>query len=284
MPNILTAIANIVSFRENNLKDYATKYLIRINAIGDRLEFYVQDAIAGTFKRKQEEKEEEYDKVFSYQGSQNHPPDNIIKDGDAFEIKKIEGIKNSIALNSSPPKSTLLSSDPRITAECKKCDGGSWKEKDLFYVIGSVKKNIIKYVFFVQGKCYAADHLIYDNLHSPLKEEINSILKSKKLQSKKTVELGGVENADPLGVTSLRIRGMWNMKNPISVFSKVINFKEEKEFSLFAIMEKEKYDSFPENDRKNLEKNKGVKIEEINLKNPNNPKENINAKLISFSF
>ncbi len=283
MPNILTAIANIASFKENNLRDYATKYLIRINAVGDRLEYYVEDAIAGTFKKNQKEKEEEYKNIFSYQGSQNHPPDDIIKGGDAFEIKKIEGIKNSIALNSSPPKSTLLSTDTRITAECKNCEE-EWKEKDIFYTIGSVQKNIIKYVFFVQGKCYSADHSIYDNLHSPLKEEISSILEAKKLQSKKTVELGGIENTDPLGITSLRIRGMWNMKNPLEVFSEIINFDKKKDFSLFALMEIEKYNSFPEEDRKNIEENKEITIEEVKIKNPNNPKENINAKLITFSF
>ena len=285
MSNILTAIANIVSFKENNLKDYATKYLIRINAVGDRLEFYVQDAIAGTFKKKQEEKEEEYDKVFSYQGSQNHPPDTIIKGGDAFEIKKIGGIKSSIALNSSPPKSTLLSSDKRITAECRNCEEGNWKEKDIFYVVGSVnKKNVMKYLFFVQGKCYSANHSIYDGLHTPLKKEIDLVLKARKLQSKETVELGGVENADPLGITSLRIRGMWSMKNPIGVFSDIINFDAKNEFSLFTIMEKDKYDSFPQEDREDLEKNKDILIKDIKIKNPINPKENINAKLISFSF
>jgi len=281
MPNILTAIANIASFKENNLKDYATKYLIRINAVGDRLEFYIEDAIAGTFKKKQQEKKKEYNKVFSYQGSQNHPPDDIIKNGDAFEIKKIEGLKNSIALNSSPPKSTLLSSDPRITAECRNCER-NWKEKDIFYVVGSVKNNIIKYLFFVQGKCYAADHFVYKNLHAPLKKEISSVLKAKKLQGKKTVELGGVKNVDPLGVTSLRIRGMWNIENPISIFSNIINFDVNKGFSVFALMEKKKYESFPSKDRKNIEKNKDISVQDAKIKNPNNPKELIDAKLISF--
>ena len=283
MPNILNAITNIVSFKINNLNEYATKYLIRINAVGDKLEFYIEDAIAGTFKKKQEEKENEYKKVFSYQGSQNHPPDDIIYGGDAFEIKKIGGINNSIALNSSPPKSVLLSTDPRITTECRNCEK-DWKEKDIFYTIGSVQNNIIKYIFFVQGKCYSADHSVYDNLHSPLKEEISSILKSRKLQSKNTVELGGIENADPLGITSLRIRGMWNMKNPIEVFSNIINFNIKKDFSLFVLMEKEKYDSYPSKDKKNIEKNKEIIIKDVKIKDPNNPKNMINAKLISFSF
>lgn len=283
MPNILSAIANIFSFKENNLKKYATKYLIRINAVGDRLEFYIQDAVAGTFDKKHKEKEAEYKKIFSWQGSQNNPPDLIIKNGDAFEIKKIEGINSSLALNSSPPKNTLLSSDPRITKECKDCEK-NWKEKDIFYTVGSVNKNLVKYLFFVQGKCYTADHSVYDNLHSSLKREIESVLKEKRLQYKQTVELGGIDNTDPLGITSLRIRGMWNIKNPIEVFSDIINFDTKKDFSLFVIMEKEKYNSFPEEDRKRIENTKGIIIKDIKIKDPNNPQNFINSKLISFSF
>ncbi len=283
MPNILSAIANIASFRENNLNDYATKYLIRINAVGDRLEFYTKDAIAGTFKKNPQEKEEEYQNVFSWQGSQNNPPDLIIKGGDAFEIKKIEGLNSSLALNSSPPKNTLLSSDIRITRECRDCEK-NWKEKDIFYTVGSVSKNIIKYLFFVQGKCYTANHSVYDNLHSSLKKEIESVLKANKLQHKQTVELGGIENTDPLGITSLRIRGMWNIKNPIEVFSDIINFNEKKDFSLFVIMEKEKYNSYPKEDREKIEKMKEIIIKDIKIKNPNNPKSFIDSKLVSFTF
>ena len=281
MPNILTAIANIASFKEHNLKDYATKYLIRINAVGDQLEYYVEDAIAGTFKENPAKKEEEYAKVFSYRGSQNHPPDDIIKGGDAIEVKKIGGVKSFIALNSSPPKSTLLASDSRITAECRDCEEG-WKEKDLFYAIGSVKESVLKYLFFIQGKCYAANHSIYDNLHSPLKKEIGSVLKQKGLQSTKTVELGGIKNVDPLGRTSLRIRGMWNLKNPVEEFPGIINLDKIGEFSLFALMEKKKYESFPIEDRKKLEENKEIIIKDIKIKDPNDAKGFIDAKLISF--
>ncbi len=284
MPNILKAIDNIASFRENNLKKYATKYLIRINAVGDKLEFYVLDAIAGTFRKTQQEKEAEYKRIFSWQGSQNNPPDLIIRGGDAFETKKIEGINSSLALNSSPPKSTLLITDPRLTSECRKCEE-NWKEKDIFYIVGSVDKTQkMKYLFFVQGKCYCANHSVYDNLHSSLKKEIEEVLSKNKLKSKETVELGGVDKVDPLGITSLRIRGMWNIENPKEVFSKTIDFDATKEFSLFVIMEKEKYNSFPSEDRKRIEINKSIQIKDIAISNPNDTAKNIDAKLISFSF
>src|SRR3990167_9371197 len=110
-PNVIRAILNIASYKNNDLKSYASTYLIRINAIGEQLEFYIKDAIASSFKLSQPKKEEEYAKVFSWLGNQNHPPDLIIKDNDAFEIKKIEGFKSSLALNSSPPKNKLHADD-----------------------------------------------------------------------------------------------------------------------------------------------------------------------------
>jgi len=280
--NILTAILNIASFKENDLKDYATRYLIKINAVGDRLEFYIQDAIANTFEKKLKEKEKEYGKIFSYQGSQNHPPDTIIKQGDAFEVKKIGGIKSSIHLNSSPPKRKLLRTDKRLTVECKNCE--EWDEKTLFYVIGSVQKNVIKYLFFVEGECYAADHSIYESLHEPLKEEIDTVLKNRNLISKETVELGGVEKVDPLGITSLRIRGMWNMKNPLEFFKEKVNFNENKNFSLITLMTKERYYLYPEQDIKQIEENEEISIKDIQIIDPNDSTKEIEAKLISFSF
>ena len=55
--NILRAILNIASFKENSLKSYASTYLNRINAVGEQLEFYIKDAIASSFKLSQNKKE-----------------------------------------------------------------------------------------------------------------------------------------------------------------------------------------------------------------------------------
>jgi len=120
--NILSAINNIVSFKTYDLRGYASTYLIRINAVGEQLEFYIKDAIANSLKLPQYEKEIVYAKVFSYLGNQNNPPDMIIKNSDAFEVKKIESPRSSLALNSSPPKDKLLSSDIRITNTCRNCE------------------------------------------------------------------------------------------------------------------------------------------------------------------
>jgi hypothetical protein len=281
--DIISAIQNIASFRSNDLRKYSSTYLNRINAVGEQLEFYIKDAISNSFTKPQSRKEAEYAKVFSYLGNQNNPPDMIIERGDAFEIKKIESPYSALALNSSPPKDVLHSSDKRITAECKRCEKEAWKEKDLFYVVGHANKGAIKYLFFIQGTCYAAKSEVYEKIHAPLKQEISDVIRQKNLEGAETVELGKVKRVDPLGITELRIRGMWDIQNPMRVYSSLCKLNSNK-FSLFAIMRKEKYDSFPSEDIKKLENTKGISVKDIKIKDPNNPAKLVDAKLISFSF
>ena len=226
-------------------------------------------------------KEEEYSKVFSWLGNQNHPPDIIIKNGDAFEIKKIESLKSALSLNSSPPKNKLLSKDIRITADCRKVDGGNWEEKELFYVIGNTKGGSINYLFFVQGTCYAATHEIYEKIHRPIKEKVDLVLDSLSLEKGETVELGKVRRVDPLGITELRIRGMWSIDNPLNVFQDLCKLEKNK-FHLFAILRKEKYLSCPKEEIKEIESKKEVSIKDVKIKDPNNPAKLVEAKLITF--
>jgi hypothetical protein len=280
--NILRAILNISLFGNNNLKNYASTYLNRINATGEQLEFYIKDSLASSFILPIEKKQEIYSKTFSWLGNQNHPPDLIIKGSDAFEIKKIENFGSSLALNSSPPKNKLRSNDKRITADCKSCDGGNWKEKDLFYVVGNAKGGIIKYLFFIQGTCYAADHSIYEKVHEPIKKEIDSVLDSLNLEKGKTVELGKVRRVDPLGITELRIRGMWSIENPINIFSDLYKIDNSEKLHLFALMKKEKYLSFPKEDIKEIELSKNILIRDVKIKDPDNPTKLIEAKFISY--
>src|SRR3989344_8584328 len=279
MPNnLLTAIISIAKFKNNDLNKYSSTYLNRINATGERLEFFIKDAISGSLKLKQDKKDAKHRKVFSYLGNQNNPPDMIVSKGDAFEIKKIENPFSSLALNSSPPKDRLYTSDPRLTGACRNCE--PWKEKDLFYAIGCSRKGFLKYLFFVHGLCYAAEKSIYQNVHEPLKKEITSLLSSKNIEAGDTVELGKVRRVDPLGITELRIRGMWSIQNPIKAFSYVYRLDESKSFSLAALMTSKKYASFPANDIKALESNKSVKVEKVSVKSPNNPAIMLDSRLI----
>ena len=280
--NILRAILNIVAFENNDLKSYASTYLNRINAVGEQLEFYLKDAIATSFKLPQAQKQTAYSKVFSYLGNQNNPPDMIIEEGDAFEIKKIETSFAALALNSSPPKDKLRSEDIKITDACRNCESLAWKEKDLFYVVGNAKGGVVKSLFFVQGICYAADYKIYDKVHEPIKQEVAKVLDSLGLDKGETVELGKVKKVDPLGITELRIRGMWSIENPLSVFEELCKVDDKDSFSLFALMKKDKYNSFPKEDIGELESNTRVLIKDVKICDPNNPAKLVEAKLIVY--
>jgi len=280
--NVLSAISSIVSFGSSDLKGYASTYLIRINAVGEQLEFYIKDAIADSFKLSQGKKQVAYSKIFSYLGNQNNPPDMIIRDGDAFEIKKIENATSSLALNSSPPKDKLRASDIRITDACRNCESKPWVEKDLFYVVGNAKGGNINYLFFIQGSCYAADHKVYDQVHEPIKKEVDKVLDSLGLEKGETVELGKVKKVDPLGITELRIRGMWQIQNPLTVYKDFCKIEGDKKFHLFALMRKDKYDSYPKADINKIENNKNIVIQNIKIRDPNNTAKMVDAKLISY--
>jgi len=286
--NILSAMDNIANFKNNSLKDYSTKYLIRINAIGDQLEYYVKDAIANCFRIKIDEKDAVYSKCFSWLGNQNNPPDAIIREGDAFEVKKVSpsrlthGLKGTLALNSSPPKNMLYKSDPRVIKKCKNCE--EWTKKDIYYTVGYVIKKTLKHLIFVQGLCYAADKEIYENVHVPLKKEIDNIISQKGLESSDTVELGKVKKVDPLGITELRIRGMWSIQSPMYVFQNVYTYDPSKDFCAVAIMKKDKYESYPKVDREKVEKNKLISVNNAKIKDPNNPAKLLEVKVIVVEY
>ena len=283
--NILTAIRNIADFRSNDLRSYSSTYLIRINAVGEQLEFYVKDAICGSFKLAQQERETRYHEVFSLLGNQNNPPDAIIRGGDAFEIKKIQTLTAALALNSSPPKDRLHIDDPRVTEICRRCEGGAWSTKDLFYVVGCTQNGKIKYLFFVHGMCYSAERAVYDRITNSLKTGIEGSIRSGGIQgSSRTVELGRINRVDPLGITNLRIRGMWMIENPIRVFSYIYRLDSKQPFSLAAIMTKTKFDSFSQEDISAINSDTRIKSKIVKVKNPNNPAELMDAELITLGW
>lgn len=266
--NLLNAFISINNFGSMDVSAYSSKYLNRVNSAGEQLEYYVRDAIAGSFTSTN--KDAVYNKAYSYLGNQNNPPDVIIKGGDAFEIKKINSRSADIALNSSPPKDRLYSTDPRITSACVNCEP-NWKVKELFYAVGQIASGKISQLLFVHGRCYSADKKIYENLHGSLKGEFEKVIKAKGVESGSTVELGRVNRVDPLGITELRVRGMWQMKNPMNFFENELHGGKDAKPFVGAVMLKGKYDGFPEKDRKELERTKGIETKQVKLRNPNNP-------------
>lgn len=280
MSNILRALKNISDTpRQKLLNHYKGRNTI--NNIGEALEEYIKDAFAATIENHDAFKRGEIlSNVFSWLGNQNNPPDAIIRGGDAIEVKKIENYNTStIALNSSYPKHKLYYDDPKITNACRNSE--QWTEKDIIYVIGTVKKEEDKLtnLWFVYGDCYAASKEIYERIKNAVEKGITSI---NEIEFSKTKELGRVNRVDPLGITSLRIRGMWQIINPSRVFEYLYKpEKDTEDLQIACLMKEEKYNSFDENDRNNIMQNRNFSIRNVKIKDPNNPARLLKAILIT---
>ncbi len=201
--------------------------------------------------------------------------ENYIKD--AF-VKKIQGKGNSLALNSSYPKADLRNTSPMITKECKSCE--DWDIKDMIYCVGNVDNTQLKSLWLVYGSIYCAKHEIYQRIKTTISKGIKTI---PNVVFSQTKELGRVNQVDPLGITNLRIRGMWQIEHPKKVYN-YLHTSEDKNFELICIIPNDKYKSFPKESRLKLEniQEKGFSIQDSKVKNPNNPAQLIDCKLIKF--
>lgn len=132
----------------------------------------------------------------------------------------------------------------------------------------------------VYGNIYAAKHEIYRRIKTTISKGIKEI---PDVVFSQTKELGRVNQVDPLGITNLRIRGMWQIENPKKVFD-YLHESSDKDFELICVIPYEKYYSFSEISRKKIESinEKGFVIEDGNVKDPNNPVSLLKCKLIKF--
>lgn len=87
-----------------------------------------------------------------------------------------------------------------------------------------------------------------------------------------------------MGITNLRIRGMWTIKNPLTVFDYIYEPNDDCEFNFMCFMSNEKYNSFSNKDGLDslITINPSFLVQDVEVKNPNNPAQLISAKLISF--
>ncbi len=283
MANIIRAIQVVVNYRITDVESFY-KSRIRINSVGDALEAFIKDIFADTINEVDEGKKNlAYERTFSYFGNQNNPPDFMLINGDAVEVKKIQSESSQIALNSSYPSAKLFSNSPMITAACRNCE--DWHEKDIIYAIGSINKtNNLTALWLVYGDCYAASREIYEKIRTTI---ANGVLTIPEVEFSQTKELGRVNKVDPLGITNLRIRGMWQIEHPGKVYNYLgIEYPPEKSFRLFALISKSKYDSFSREDKKSLEAiaNSDLQIKDVKVRNPDNPAKLIAAKLISYQI
>lgn len=235
MKNIIDAVTTLVE--RNNFNLTATQGgNNRINIRGDALELYVKNLFADTFDDSESDRLKKWSEIFSYTGNSANPPDLMLKGGDAVEVKKIESSDAAIALNSSYPKHTLKSSSPLISKACREAE--DWTEKDIIYAVGVVSGNKLKHLCMIYGQDYCASDECYSRIRQKIKDGIETILE---VRFSQTRELGRVNCVDPLGITYLRIRGMWHIENPWKVFDYIYNRNPQAEFNFMCVINANKW-------------------------------------------
>lgn len=279
MGNLLRAVKNIINCTSINVEEL-NNGSNRAHNMGEGLEKFIKNAFSDTMNIDNEyERMPIYERVFAHQGNKNHPPDLVIRGGDAIEVKKIEGKNSGLALNSSFPKSKLHCTDTRISAACRTCE--EWTIKDILYTVGYINKSDkkLKSLWFVYGDCYAASKSFYEKIADGISNGLREI---PDIEFAETNELGGVKKVDPLGITDLRIRGMWHIQNPSKVFQYIPKQQQDSGFQIHCLMRTEKYNSFSQEDRTAVEQLDSLRITDVRIKNPDNPVQLIDCKFLEY--
>ena len=277
MRNLIDAIITLLKENTNNLSNVRAG-ANRINNVGYALEDYVKNFFADSFNLSYAEQIKCWSETFSYIGNDSNPPDMTLKNGDAIEVKKIQSKDAALALNSSYPKQILLKSNPMISQACR--DAEEWTQKDILYIVGVVNGKILKHLCMIYGTDYCASEKCYLNVYHRIKAGVENI---EGIEFSPTRELGRINRVDPLGITYLRMRGMWHIENPWKVFSYVYRRNLNANFNFMCIIGKDKWESFANRDNLiSLQKtNPNFKILDVSVRNPDNPAKLNDAKLIS---
>lgn len=276
--NIINAIYNLVNNPVIELVSYY-QGKNRANNVGDALEEYIKDLFSNTFDMTESDRLERLSEVFSYLGNNSNPPDAMLHSGDAIEVKKIESNGSSLALNSSYPKHTLKSSSTMISTACR--DAENWTEKDMIYAVGVVNGSNLKHLAMVYGLDYCASDECYSRIKATIKTGVEAI---PGLEFTETNELGRINKVDPLGITYMRVRGMWGIENPWSVFNYVYARDMYKKFNFMCIINDAKWETFDNTELLTSLDVEGFSIRDVRIKNPDNPANLVPAKLITYSI
>ena len=260
---IIKTIINYIN-RDKKIGEFST-YNNTVQNVGVGFEEFVKGLFLDSTSYTASEKNKKYAEIFSWQGAANTPPDLILKNSYAIEIKKKTSKKVNIPLNSSYPKNLLSSDDVKISRECSEIEGGNWT-KDFFYYIGESNNGDVKSIFIMDGKCYAGNSNIYSRIFDAIKDGVSNI---EDIVFEKTKEIGKVKNIDPYKITDLRVRGMWNIKSPASYLPEYITNFDDK-YKIYCLLEKEKYDLVSVDLLSQLKGINGVSIECIKLPDPSN--------------
>ncbi len=287
MANIITAMVEIIKASKSKqlFKSDKADYGIRINTVGTYLEDFVAVAFSNglsvndpTIRQKLKEK------TFCYLGSQNFSPDLMMRDSrPAIEVKKHEANPEaSLALNSSPPRQKLKVDDTRILESARIAE--KWKERKVIYAIGVVSSTkVVRSLQLVYGDCFVASEEHYSKVVEPIKDSLEGLgIANVSVEGN---EIGRVNAVDPLKVTYLRIRGMWDIKNPLKIFREegIKDYSLGTGFTLLAMAKKQEFESLSKETPEALKQLKEyAEIKNVKIINPDNTAQRLDAVLVKY--
>lgn len=264
--SILDMVTTYAQMEHNSL-DNVYDSAISINSSGERMEYLIKDLLADSIdKESADEKAAEHKKYLSWLGSQNHPPDLMIRDGPAIEVKKSGGKHRKLQLNSSTPRTKLRSDMKRVNSDCTTCedDIGGWKEKDMVYALGSgVTKSEFGFIWVVYGDCWCDDAEVYESVTEDLQDAIEQSPPSNGTLDTSGNEIAKVRNVGSGMGAEQRTRSMWSIGHPARMFSTYIDNYETKVDTgnpMFVVLPSEKFEDQPEQKLEEIRSNDDIDI------------------------
>lgn len=281
--NILIALKNILD-RNSSALTPIFRSNGSANAAGDSLEYFVKDMFCtGASQYSFEtDKQKIYNQYLSWTGDSSHFPDFIVKGGVGVEPKKKNNKSwSNMALNSSFPKDYIYPESQNVPSEEQLNEDEPWHKKEIIYAVGNLNNQSSKLfsLWMVYGNTFIADKGIYMNLVDEIREavaETNATLKKSK-------ELARAIGIDPLKHSNLRVRGMYELHHPASVFNRFVedtSFPEDSSKIFVVILKKdlEKLEDSELNpDFSEYYENGHLVKKEIVIPDPNNPSNSLEA-------
>ena len=131
----------------------------------------------------------------------------------------------------------------------------------------------------IYGRNFCASSECYERIRQRIKDGVESI---EGVEFSQTRELGRINRVDPLGITYLRVRGMWHIVNPRKVFEYIHRKNPRVNFNFMCLIDFEKWNQLENRDK--LFELHELNIESVRIKNPDNPAKLVDAKLITVEF
>jgi hypothetical protein len=216
-----------------------------------------------------------WERTFSWRGSANHPPDFMIRGGDAVEVKTHKGI-GQIQLNSSPPKRKLKATDPRIQIGCKNSE--VWNEKDFLYFIGKTNDEYVEALWLIDGRCMADEEKTYDLIFDKISLTVSD------LGGEPGNEIGRLNDVDNLKATSLRVRAMWLLEHPANLFEAIFTPTKSNSFVLNVLISLEKWNTYSTKEKNAVNELRGHDVEINQIQIPDSGKSDQPLQAVHISW